>query len=75
VSPSRRPKSHLRLFDGQVALCAVEYIITRIRVPRSSTAVNTQFEYKGHQVEIMGDPSAPTIAVDGLGLDPLLERQ
>jgi hypothetical protein len=25
VSPSRRPQSHLGLFDGQVALCAVEY--------------------------------------------------
>jgi hypothetical protein len=27
--------------------------------------MNTAFQYKGYRVEIMGDPSAPTIKVDG----------
>lgn len=41
-------------------------IITGIRIPGDPPAlVNTHFEYKGYQVEIMGDSSAFIITVDG----------
>ena len=33
--------------------------------------MNAQFEYKGHQVEITGDPSTPTITLDGKDYTPL----
>ena len=32
--------------------------------------MNTAFQYKGHRVEIMGDPSAPTITADGKDYTP-----
>ena len=38
------------------------------RHPRPS--MNTAFQYKGHRVEIMGDPSAPTITADGKDYTP-----
>jgi hypothetical protein len=45
-------------------------IITRMQSPRHPQPVNTAFQYKGHRVEIMGDPSAPTITVDGKDYTP-----
>ena len=42
-----------------------------MRIPvRSAAPVNTGFQYKGYQVEITGDPSAPTITVDGKDYTP-----
>jgi hypothetical protein len=46
-------------------------IITRMRIPvRSAPPVNTAFRYKGYQVEITGDPSAPTITAGGKDYTP-----
>jgi hypothetical protein len=46
-------------------------IITRMRIPvRSASPVNIAFQYKGYQVEITGDPSAPTITAGGKDYTP-----
>lgn len=45
-------------------------IITRMQSLRHPQPVNTAFQYKGHRVEIMGEPSAPTITVDGKDYTP-----
>jgi hypothetical protein len=45
-------------------------IITRMQIPRHPRPIKTAFQYRGHRVEIMGDPSAPTITVDGKDYTP-----
>ncbi len=45
-------------------------IITRMQIPRHPRPMKTAFRYRGHRVEIMGDPSAPTITVDGKDYTP-----
>ena len=45
-------------------------IITRMQISRRSRPLDIAFQYKGHRVEIMCDPSAPTIAVDGKDYTP-----
>ena len=41
-----------------------------MQIPRHSRPVDIAFQYKGHRVKIIGDPSAPTITVDGKDYTP-----
>jgi hypothetical protein len=42
-------------------LIDVEALTREMQAVKKAEELKTQFEYKGHQVEILGDPNAPTL--------------